>query len=337
MKKILAMILAMLLVLSMTAAFAAEGDFDTLAQTTITKVYTKAAGGNPKILPNETLEFDLNKLTDGAPDLEFGTITVNETDTTYEYTLTVSVDVAETPIGVYEYELTEKPGNNQGEVYSNETIGLKLYVYATEAPSLGATKPEGSDEKFDTFTNTYDVGDLKVSKTISGKLASPEQAFTIKVDFASEKPVYNTISYKADGAADTTKDIAGNGWTSQSVTITLVGTHNVEFINIPEGVTYTVTEDSGHARAGEELTPDEMNDPAAGYLITYTDPDGDDKTDGAGSIAADDTDEVVINNDKDTEIDTGIILQYAPFIAILAVVLAGAALMIIRRRRNNED
>ena len=82
--------------------------------------------------------------------------------------------------------------------------------------------------------------------------------------------------------------------------------------NIPVGVSYTVKETYA------PYTPNKTNGQATGTITTTAS-----------------TEEFI--NELKNEIDTGIILQYAPYIAILAVVLAGAALLIIRRRRNNED
>ena len=45
----------------------------------------------------------------------------------------------------------------------------------------------------------------------------------------------------------------------------------------------------------------------------------------------------VTNTFGETNVDTGVILDNAPYIALMMVVVAGAAVMIIKKRRHFED
>ena len=52
------------------------------------------------------------------------------------------------------------------------------------------------------------------------------------------------------------------------------------------------------------------------------------------AIAADDADTVTITNNKDTDIDTGIILDSLPYVLVVTVVLSAAVLMFVNKRRS---
>ena len=82
------------------------------------------------------------------------------------------------------------------------------------------------------------------------------------------------------------------------------------FGNLPEGVTYTVTET-----------------PVDGYTTTSTGEEG--------KIVAG-TNEVTFTNTKNGDIDTGVTTENLPYVLLIGfVVLAGAALLIKRKAHNN--
>ena len=47
--------------------------------------------------------------------------------------------------------------------------------------------------------------------------------------------------------------------------------------------------------------------------------------------------DVTVTNTSTENVDTGVILDNAPYIALLTIVAAGAVVMIIKKRRNYED
>ena len=359
MKKILAILLAMLPVLSMgMVAFAADDDLpteeppagdtpaiSTTATATLKKVYKKATPStaedeDPVIVPNETLSFSATSDTPNAPALTFTTVQVAETDSvSAEYAITVTADTTDVPYGVYEYTITEDTPTtlSQGEDYSAEEIEVKLYVFSTQDPvisltTLNTVTTDDEEDKQDTFTNAYNVGDLTVTKQIEGNLADPNVAFEITVTFTAANTVNNTISYTEAGEE---KSIT-TGWTgNKSVTLNLVGGAPAVFTNIPEGVTYTVVENSRYQVNKDK--PSEENDPEKGYTVTYANSDNDTTETGVGSIEAGDADTVTITNKKEAGIETGVILDSLPYILVMGIVLAGAAIMMIRRRKANED
>ena len=47
------------------------------------------------------------------------------------------------------------------------------------------------------------------------------------------------------------------------------------------------------------------------------------------------SDSVTITNEKEGEVDTGVVLNNMPYILVLAVLAAGVAVLIIRKRRED--
>ena len=87
-------------------------------------------------------------------------------------------------------------------------------------------------------------------------------------------------------------------------------------MNIPYDVTYTVVEKDYKTTDGYD---------AADYNFS----DIDKKIDSAN-------DTVTITNNKGGTVDTGVILDNAPYILMLAVVAGGAMTLVIKKRREEE-
>lgn len=346
MKKILAMVLVALLIMS-TSMFALAANPAPSGSITFKKHYDSSDG---KTFPAETLHFTVEADT-GNPDGGIASLTIGK-EQDYQVTGIDNEITATYPdlpnAGLYYFTIKEVKGSTQGVEYTPEGTTQEIVVAilvtydddgnleVTEGHA-GVKKDDPDAEKEDTFTNKYKLGNkgpgsLTVQKTTEGNLADPMKYFTIKVTFEAEGAVLSTIEYSG-GSDDTAEGtIAPEDWEDgkAEVTIKLKNTETVSFDKIPEGVTYTVEEDGNHLAADQEGGPtlEELNG-EEGYIVSYTDEEGE--------IVEDESKDAKVNNKKEKEILTGVILQYAPYIAILAVVLAGVALMIIRRRRHNDD
>ena len=95
----------------------------------------------------------------------------------------------------------------------------------------------------------------------------------------------------------------------------------MHFTNVPAGVTYTVSEESykddGYTTyIGEEI---EAN-----------------KTNSAEGTATAEKATVAFFNHKGGDVDTGVILDNAPYMLMLAVVAGGAMTLVIKKRREEE-
>lgn len=334
MKKLFALLLTLALVLSFgVTAMAAEPTTMTSAPATyeaLIKTYNVVGGNDATLYPAETLTFTSTPAV-GNPDTT--NLTVNDLEVTGNTNQKLVINVpAYTKVGVYHYTITENPGNTQGVTYTTDAVNVSVlveYDYTDEdgdgyglKATIGVTNAAGEGEgelKHDTFTNTYSLGSLTVSKEVAGNLASQSQEFDIDVTFTSDQPVLSTITC-GDG-----QTIAPGDWQdgSAAVTVRLAHGEDVTFNNIPAGVTYTVTEQAKH----EAADPNGSN-PETGYTVTY---EGE-----TGTIAENVTAAAKVINTKGTTVNTGVVLDSLPYVLLIAVAVVAVVLFTVRKRRNRE-
>lgn len=343
---------AMMLTVGATAAFATgstitlDGKEYSDAQTvTVKKVYKLEGNGS-----NAKETFTLAQVGNGvvksgdatsAPAL--GTITGAKFNTgaaTAEgVTGNITITLPEyTKVGVYEYTLKENSTNKfAGVSYFEGSIKLVVSVVNGTNGQLrvAAVHTEGYDDegnylgtKSDTFTNTYVANNIAVTKTVEGNLGDKTKEFDFTIDFekADNESAPTGITYTVNNVENTVR-FGEDG--KARVKFTLKNGQTLNFVNVPKNVKYTVTED--------DYT--DMNDPTKGYTTTVS-VNGANSTTGLTSNAqtmTKDAATVAFTNTKGATIDTGVILDNAPYIALLAIVaIGGVALMLNKRRRDEE-
>ena len=326
MKKILAMLLAVMMLLSVASVAMAEETTYTDQQTvTIKKVYKLANAGTTSPAETFTLtQVGKGTVTDGeatsAPDL--GTITgadfAKGAATVDGATGNITVALPEyTHVGVYEYTPKEVVGTTAGVTYYGDNITLKvtvindtegnLRIAAVHAESANNALEAGKTKK-DNFPNTYSAGKLNVTKTVEGNLGDKDKYFEFKVTLTGETGKTYGASYAVSGGSN-----ANNPSTikiGEETTFLLKHGETISIANLPYGVTYTVTETA-----------------ADGYTTT--------KTGNTGSInAAEQT--AAFTNKKDGSIDMGVMLDSMHYVLVLAVVGAAVIALIAKKRRADD-
>ena len=348
----LALVLVMVLALS-TAAFADDPVGPSVKPTDLTflKTYKTTAGGTPTTFPKETLTFGVEASTSNRSDGASGPITIADVKTTGEAATenVVIVFPTYTKVGVYDYTIWEKAGSTTGVTYDTTKYRVRVTI-TNAAPGVGeadtlaaaitvrkiTNEADGTvaDTKLtpDTdsiFTNIYDLGSLTVTKTVSGNMASNEEAFDIDVTFKAETPGSVITLTKPDG---TTQDIEITG---TATTISLSNGKSATFTNIPVGVTYTVAEQTKYTGAKQGGgTTKETNDwfyDAAEYKLNNNAVTS--VTDQAITVEGA---TVSINNNKSVNADTGITLDSLPYILIALVAVIAIAVVVIRKRHVEE-
>lgn len=347
-KKLFAGVVAAAMIATMSfPAFAARPTPNVGANglVTITKNY-KVVGSEEKKAPAETFNF---KVTPGATvngaektveKSEATTIpamaansdekTVAFTALTADGTGTFTVDVANLNItkpGIYYYTVTETAGNTAGVDYAADPMIMVITAgYADDDENstlsywVGLHDSKVFNDKNKPFENTYTAGSLKVTKKVTGSLGNKDKKFNIDVTFTAPagKTVKSTITYVNNGE----KSIAPAAWTlntttnqyEATVTVELAHKGFVQFNNIPKDVTYIVEE--------QDYSREE-------YTATYEDSK-------SGTIANDVKSTTITNQRGDDTIDTGVILDNAPYMLMLAVVAGGAMTLVIKKRREEE-
>lgn len=271
-------------------------------------------------------------------------------------------------IGTFVYKITEKTGstpttvydvdkNTLGDLYmvvsvthklKDETskeivpnvyeysVSLRRYNGAVSASNVEVVSTGKKVPNTNAFTNTYGAGnsvnDVTLSKTVHGSFGDLSKTFDFIVKF--EKPASATdVTYGAIVATKSDKSIiikqgetvisaegsadAVNLEYGKEYTVTMKHDQNVVFSNLPANVTYTMTEDGA----------------VAGKLGDYTVTGEQSAKKTMGS--ADET-VAIVNTHKGTP-DMGVVLDNAPYIAMLAIVaIGGVALMLNKRRRDEE-
>lgn len=271
-------------------------------------------------------------------------------------------------IGTFVYKITEKTGstpttvydvdkNTLGDLYmvvsvthklKDETskeivpnvyeysVSLRRYNGAVSASNVEVVSTGKKVLNTNAFTNTYGAGnsvnDVTLSKTVHGSFGDLSKTFDFIVKF--EKPASATdVTYGAIVATKSDKSIiikqgetvisaegsadAVNLEYGKEYTVTMKHDQNVVFSNLPANVTYTMTEDGA----------------VAGKLGDYTVTGEQSAKKTMGS--ADET--VAIVNTHEGTPDMGVVLDNAPYIAMLAIVaIGGVALMLNKRRRDEE-
>ncbi len=195
------------------------------------------------------------------------------------------------------------------------------------------TKPQGTVINSDIVcNNAYLLGeDGKYTNTSSIKISGQYSESTTPTD---------RNRYWTGGSVDTdAKTVSCDFYVKDDTTVT--------FSNIPYGINYTVEETvpSGDTYKNEIKFTSNSKDEAEKVLFNgkalTADTDSASMDDSAntktatGSIS-DAHDEVTIENNKVKSVDIGVFLSNAPFIALLGVAGAGAAVLVRRKRRIGE-
>lgn len=335
MKKFVAILLTLMLVLGIGAAVADEGPATPTTDLTdhetvkIKKVYKLEGAGTSPVETFTLMQVGDGTVTNGEATSAPALVTITGAAfaagaaTANGATGEITVALPEyTSVGVYEYTLQEVAGTTAGVTYYGKTIKLVVTVINGENGKLriAAVHTESEDEeKSDKFVNTYRAGTLNVSKTVTGNMGDKNKYFEFDVTLTGEEGKAYGESYVVSGGSKEANNPASIK-IGEKTTFKLKHGDTLSIANLPYGVTYTVTEvDAKENEKGVLMNGD--------YEVTKT---GDSGTIGAASQTA------AFTNHKDGEIDTGVTTENLPYVLLIGfVVLAGAALLIKRKAHNN--
>lgn len=355
---------AMMLTVGATSAFAAGTQPTTKitpnegkAMVTLTKQLTVKNGVAPsgmefefKIEPGTANAAEHVVAGEVASGFQNPTVTMTPESGTYTATTTpykaeFSFDLIKllggnaTKLGKYAYTITEVEPNLPGITKDNEILNMVVSVVNADkddpdgsnyAYYVALRKGNATEKAEGKFNNDYETNSLTLAKKVKGNFGDLSETFTFYVTFnkGDATKTYTDILFDkhGDGITITEKNggVAATALTyGKDYAVTLKHGQDVQFTNIPNGVTYTIAEDT--TKADWQYTVSLESNPSVA-LSNAT-------TEGTVSETATVT---FINNHQGTP-DMGVVLDNAPYIAMLAIVaIGGVALMLNKRRRDEE-
>lgn len=317
--------------------------------------------GEPASNWSITKEADFTKDTAGVPT---GATGLPASGTAYKENFKIKLNELNIPTGgtgIYVYKITEKDNETPAVSYNtdggrlylivtvthvtddNGNIQDSLYNYAvalrrgddniTAANAAKGTKVLATEAFHNTYGAGNSVNSVELKKTVHGNFGDLGKDFTFNVTFnkAVDKN-YGNIAFEAeDGrkvykAKDPTQTGVNELEYGVEYVVTLKHGETIEFGNLPADVTYTMVENGKQDVEGTQKVD-------GIYTVT-----GEKTEDNKGTVTASATTakEEIVNTNQESP-DMGVVLDNAPYIAMLAIVaIGGVALMLNKRRRDEE-
>lgn len=262
--------------------------------------------------------------------------------------------------GIIVYKIAEEDAGTPGVVYNTDQDALYMIVTVTHKTTgtnhqivdgqydyevaLRRASADASVEQAltgtkvsagEAFHNTYGadnaVNGVELKKTVHGNFGDLGKEFTFNVAFNKDvNKDYGPITfektadydiYKANENGEKGDKVDGAELAyDQTYIVTLKHDTKITFNNLPAGVTYTMTENG----KGTDGKVDGL------YVVNGEVTNG-------SVVAGAEVAKVNIENTNEGTPDMGVVLDNAPYIAMLAIVaIGGVALMLNKRRRDEE-
>lgn len=297
-----------------------------------------------------------------APNVTFNK--ENNTDgqlfTAGTYTRTFNVNLAtllgtnnKTKVGEYTYTISENDTQIPGITKDDKELTLKVTVVNATGEIGGGYgyyaalyRGDKKIEATDAFHNTYNANSLTLSKTVHGSLGSLAEDFSFIIKFLPESDAVAGM-YKGPQVGTVGTDVSIDGKDTgdylnlnTEYTVTLKHGKSLNFSNLPAGIKYEVYEKGSAFNAEKNaVTKDEYtvvvreSTDANSTAIAF---DTTDKNTVKGSVGTANV-TTAFHNTHEGQPDMGVVLDNAPYIAMLAIVaIGGVALMLNKRRRDEE-
>lgn len=314
---------------------------------TIAKTYTVNAGSfNRDNVNLELVAFEANdyvrvtesSITDEAAEQLRPTFTANSNATKDNASITMTLPLYE-KVGIYTYQVKEVDGMTLGMTYDDTTYTLQVRVANKmvdgKIDSSGdkvcyvTMKADGTKES--SVKNTYNSSNLTISKNVEGNMGDRSNGTKFNFKVTLIVPDGKTLNSTITGTNNA--DVVWNeGMTVGTVTFQLSHGGSFTLMNLPYDIEYKVDEMNGTTTVLNQ--GDKINDT---YQVSYDNHKAGTIGTGEGKIAP--TEGVIsttVTNTWGAEIDTGVILDNAPYILMLAVVAGGAMTLVIKKRREEE-
>lgn len=281
-------------------------------------------------------------------------------------------DTKKNTVGEYTYTLSEDTVKYPGVSANDSALTMKITVVnqldeqkQPIANSYGYYVALYRDNKKveakDAFKNSYDSKSLTLSKTVHGALADLKKDFTFTIKFTKDTTTATITNEMYRGPQvgtlgdNVSIKLAGTGTTPLTAntyleldklyTVSLRHNGSLELSNLPAGIKYEVFEDGSEVSGSDVvLNTTNTSGQSVKYVVTVKDADQNavsfsNNNTVSGQINKENPANVTtaFHNTNNAEPDMGVVLDNAPYIAMLAIVaIGGVALMLNKRRRDEE-
>lgn len=253
--------------------------------------------------------------------------------------------------GTYEWIIKENKGTTPGVTYVDDVevhvlvlveydnLNHKLVIGNKPDETSGITsyikKTDGSKSK--TFENIFKSGSFSVAKDVTGNMSNENDQFLINVTLTSEyRPGTNvTLAGKIvtpdlwnEVKSDDGSIVTGYTYTSSEKYADLAGNDVKSFSDIPVGVTVTVSEPASYTDA-EGNNVDNMGDYT--YVSTELNNNTFTQLTVADTNTSDNT-KIVVTNNNDKSITTGVSMDSIPYVVLLTVACLGLVVLFTKKR-----
>lgn len=291
---------------------------------------TKYNDESHQILDVETME-KKDEIPESIKKISIGSVSFDEGSVKTEgiqkeVTITVP-DASQYPsTGYYFYKFKEVQGDTAGVTYNNEEYFVRVAVHYNSEDKLEIANvklfngEDASGLKVTGLQNSYSAGRLMVQKVVTGNMSNRNDEFNVTVTFTAPQGKKIKLPIEAKSEENSVGDVQWEG-DEQHKTATFkvkAGTKTV-FTNIPEGVTYRV----------EEQKASGYDDPV--YKTNSK------ENENSGTITGGIADEVIIRNNKSTQIDTGVFMTNLPYLLVLAAAVVGFILFFLNKRHHMDE
>lgn len=284
----------------------------------------------------------------------------------YQASLGIKISDFELPAGPgkYCFEIKENVPTNKtpGVTYNETTRYLVItvahnddytgYVYYAQlfddsyTPGTSIKNGQSAGVKVlgnNAFTNTYTANNVVISKDIKGSLSDLAAKFNFKVKLtvADTKNANQYVGAKVVHSDDTAVTV-GTVWSISAkdsedgwYDVKLGRNDQLELENLPEGVIVTVKETDGNEYTVSQ-NPSDISSKNANTSYAKIGTFAENTATVNATVGAVNGSIGFVNTKEGTP-DMGVVLDNAPYIAMLAIVaIGGVALMLNKRRRDEE-
>lgn len=244
-----------------------------------------------------------------------------------------------TKLGKYAYTITEVEPNLPGITKDNEILNMVVSVVNADkddpdgsnyAYYVALRKGNATEKAEGKFNNNYETNTLTLAKKVKGNFGDLGETFTFYVTFNKGDATkdYTDILFDKHGDEITITEKNGGAAATaltygKDYAVTLKHGQDVQFTNIPNGVTYTIAEDT--TKADWQYAVSLESNPSVALSNATTE----------GTVS--ETATVTFINDHQGSPDMGVVLDNAPYIAMLAIVAIGGVVLMLNKRRRDEE